>query len=987
MNKNLIIIICLIEQYIMITHAFLIDWLTSILTNDLNWLTIQKALTNNVNFDKYYLEPTYNKVKGDIFEYFAKYILMAQGYKTYLYYELTDELKDKLFLPATDKGIDLIINKGNEWIGVQVKWRSEEKKSIDRTLVASFVYSIDEANLDYGILFSNVNKITFGFSKSNIKWHLNKELTKVINSKLVKTMIDDLSKIKDIIKPIAKSIVLRDYQNNAVNILLNDKTSRKQCIMPCGTGKTIVMLDYLTKKDISNKKVVILFPSLQLVNQTYELLTTQLNKANIMCICSQLDSINLTCGENNNNEEAIKLYEEYLASDYNHVFTTDITIIKRRLKAKSIIVLSTYHSCKLLDKMEFDIGLFDEAHKTVNSPVFSVMLHDKNNKIKERIFFTATPRYYKGINIDCISMDNKEIYGDQAYNYTFKQAIEDKYILDFKLILYVAPKGYEELVNEKYIKKDNINIKSYYVIAAIQLAQHIQNTNGCNKILTYHNTVENANNFKKLLEYIFGKYKLKANIFNMSGNTKLSKRSQILNEFCNNIETSIICSAKVLNEGVDLPCVDTIMLIDPKNSITDIIQSIGRAMRLYKDMKECNVIIPIMFDNIENKHEFSQVVRVLASMKDLDDNIVDYFVSKEENNKIIVKNMNIANISVNNNVVLFDIKDIEKKLETKILASNYFNFDYNKQKLFEFCDEYGKIPRCIDTYENINIGRWFETQKYKINNINSKIYKMLIKNDIVKIELNRYLNDKLNNPIKEILTFNQWKGLLINFCDDFKRAPITKDKYKDYNIGIWLKNKKCSINDHNSQIYIELSKIELVKPILDEYLKLKINRPVKIKYTFNQTKQLLCFFCKEHNRIPSKSEKYNNYNIGKWLQNQKHKIDDNNSKLYIALSDIPLVKTDMDRYIKEKIENQTNKHNILNFDQFKTLLFEFCDKFERTPIKNEVYKEYNINSWLANQQKKVINTNSEIYIKLSENKLVKEKLDALLEKRQHTLCK
>ena len=49
---------------------------------------------------------------------------------------------------------------------------------------------------------------------------------------------------------------------------MNDHTKRKKVIMACGTGKTIIMIKYLEK--IKSKKVIILFPSLQLISQVYD---------------------------------------------------------------------------------------------------------------------------------------------------------------------------------------------------------------------------------------------------------------------------------------------------------------------------------------------------------------------------------------------------------------------------------------------------------------------------------------------------------------------------------------------------------------------------------------------------------------------------------------------------------------------------------------------------------------------------------------------
>ena len=45
--------------------------------------------------------------------------------------------------------------------------------------------------------------------------------------------------------------------------------------------------------------------------------------------------------------------------------------------------------------VKFDLGLFDEAHKTVKGKL-SHLLFDENVDVKRRVFMTATERFYAG---------------------------------------------------------------------------------------------------------------------------------------------------------------------------------------------------------------------------------------------------------------------------------------------------------------------------------------------------------------------------------------------------------------------------------------------------------------------------------------------------------------------------------------------------------------------------------------------------------------
>ena len=102
-------------------------------------------------------------------------------------------------------------------------------------------------------------------------------------------------------------------------------------------------------------------------------------------------------------------------------------------KNENKIIFTTYQSGKIIAElskkldMSFDLGIFDEAHKTVGSSkkLFSHLLFEKNISIEKRIFMTATERFYGGQKSeDIISMDDMDIYGDTFSMMTFKEAIE-----------------------------------------------------------------------------------------------------------------------------------------------------------------------------------------------------------------------------------------------------------------------------------------------------------------------------------------------------------------------------------------------------------------------------------------------------------------------------------------------------------------------------------------------------------------------------------
>ncbi|MFF1794093.1 Helicase associated domain protein [Kitasatospora sp. NPDC058263] len=59
-------------------------------------------------------------------------------------------------------------------------------------------------------------------------------------------------------------------------------------------------------------------------------------------------------------------------------------------------------------------------------------------------------------------------------------------------------------------------------------------------------------------------------------------------------ECCIICNSRLLNEGIDVEAVDAIVFADPKSSVIDVVQAVGRALRQsYRQGKVSWVIIPV----------------------------------------------------------------------------------------------------------------------------------------------------------------------------------------------------------------------------------------------------------------------------------------------------------------------------------------------------------------------------------------------------------
>ena len=153
-----------------------------------------------------------------------------------------------------------------------------------------------------------------------------------------------------------------------------------------------------------------------------------------IAICSDDDVKNLDDPSMNTSEIGIEVNTD------EHIIYEFLT--KNTYKKK--IVITTYQSGNALisaaqkSMFEFEIGIFDEAHKTVgnrNKP-FAKLLYEENIQIRKRLFMTATERVFKGDSEEIISMDDELIYGKLIDQLSFKAALEQKtrILTDYKIV-------------------------------------------------------------------------------------------------------------------------------------------------------------------------------------------------------------------------------------------------------------------------------------------------------------------------------------------------------------------------------------------------------------------------------------------------------------------------------------------------------------------------------------------------------------------------
>jgi superfamily II DNA or RNA helicase len=590
------------------------------------------------------------KEKGDWFEDLTKaYLKLSPEYASKLKHvwhldEVPAVTRKKLNLPATDKGIDLIAetHEGEFW-AVQCKYRQNTDQQLTHTDISTFTSLTFQAckGISYALVCSTTERVTqlyrgeerIGFCALDTWQELDQDFFDRLRASLTCKPVDLEPR-----KP-------RPHQQNAVKDGLEHFAKRKEArgklIMPCGTGKSLTA--WFLAQSLGTQRIVIAVPSLSLVKQTLkvwlrESVANNLN-VNWICVCSDE-----TAGKADQDDVVVQRQDIAVPC----LTSTDKIAEWLKVKRKGLtVVFTTYQSGDVLAtatrkaKFTFDLGIMDEAHKTVgdSDKQFSILLHDHNIEISQRVFMTATERRYKGSSDKVLSMDNVEIYGDTFHQLSFKQAMEaDKPILcDYNVItIGVSRQEIKDLI------KKNVFVRptggkwdeemEADMLAAMVALRKAMKEHPIKHAVSFHASIQRAELFKAHNDTFTREFPEFGGLdtFHVSGQTPTGTRSNIIKAFAQ-AERSLVTNARCLTEGVDVPGIDCVLFADPRKSTVDIVQAVGRALRPSEGKKLGYVILPVLHEMYANSEQvidsgaFKEILSTISALAANDDRIIEYF--------------------------------------------------------------------------------------------------------------------------------------------------------------------------------------------------------------------------------------------------------------------------------------------------------------------------------------------------------------------------
>jgi len=522
------------------------------------------------------------------------------------------------------------------------------------------------------------------------------------------------------LKPFKPYAHQRRAIRNSYKHYVGEGAQRGKMIMPCGTGKSLAAF-WIAEK-LEAKRILVAVPSLALIRQTLRVwLRESYAKGwdvDWITVCSD-ESV----GKISRDDLAV------LKQDLGVPAVTDPKIIAKWLRKRhngKVVVFTTYHSGKAiaqaskLARRNFDLGIMDEAHKTVGSKdkTFSHLLFEKNIKIAKRVFMTATERRYAGNKDKVISMDDLNVYGSTFEFLSFKDALEavPPILSDYKILTKIISKEeVADLVRKRaFVKptkgKWDEDIEADMLAALIILRKAIRRFK-IRHAITFHSSIAKAKAFtdnQPIFSDLFPQY-WKTDNFHVSGKMPTSVRARHMEEFKAS-KRAIMTNARCLTEGVDVPDIDCVLFADPKKSTIDIVQAVGRALRLSEGKKLGYVIVPVIIEdegNFDKSDAFQTILMTLRALASNDERIIDYFRAKSQKKRTY----NNIQIEVDERIAeKINVKDFTRELELQV---------WNKLAKLSWMP-YENAQTFVKKLQFKNNSDWREYVAGKLNNLPKK---------------------------------------------------------------------------------------------------------------------------------------------------------------------------------------------------------------------------------------------------------------------------
>ena len=401
----------------------------------------------------------------------------------------------------------------------------------------------------------------------------------------------------------------------------DDAVDRGQLIMACGTGKTFTAQVAAEKLVGATGLVLVLAPSISLISQT---ITSWYSNRTIPFTAFSICSDPRATGDTSD----LSPYDLVVPAS-----TDPETLVRNVGRAGNglRVVFSTYQSLpqimaaqKEYGLNDFDLVICDEAHRTTGTsdsaetPTgFRLIHNDAYVRARLRLYMTATPRIYsesvasKAVESGhwVASMDDKAVFGEVLYSIGFREAVNLGLLVDYKVLTFgVETTELDALFTQGAMDDAKVPAEEAAKwVGCLNAIAKRERADGhvrafapgddvpLQRAIAFTSRVKKSKQVESGLPYVAEKFQtltgvdgeiLKMEVRHVDGTQSASTRTEALawlGEQPGKQVCRILSNAQCLTEGIDVPALDAIIMLEPRQSVIDIVQAVGRVMRSHKD--------------------------------------------------------------------------------------------------------------------------------------------------------------------------------------------------------------------------------------------------------------------------------------------------------------------------------------------------------------------------------------------------------------------
>ncbi|WP_139006429.1 DEAD/DEAH box helicase [Arthrobacter crystallopoietes] len=425
----------------------------------------------------------------------------------------------------------------------------------------------------------------------------------------------------------------RKYQREAIDDVKAgfETHDRGKLVMACGTGKTYTSLKIVEEMVPVGGSVLFLVPSIALLQQTLNEWTAQATvPLRPLAVCSDT-------------KVGRREHEDVSVHDLAFPATTDPVKLLNRARISTgqeavTVVFSTYQSIDVIAQAQqnglpdFDLVLCDEAHRstgiteaTHDDSAF-VRVHDQDYlKATKRLYMTATPRIYvqeskakaAQDDVTVYSMDDEAVYGPEFHHLGFGKAVEMGHLADYKvLVLAVDEDAVSRSFQGLFEENGDLSLDDAARIVGCWNGLSKRGVNGqrldigdgkpMRRAVAFARNIKESKKLASEFELVSRQLlvnrgedaaeALKLEAEHVDGTFNVLERSAKLDWLKDDTDGDvcrILSNARCLSEGVDVPSLDAVLFLNPRNSQVDVVQSVGRVMRKAEGKEYGYIILPI----------------------------------------------------------------------------------------------------------------------------------------------------------------------------------------------------------------------------------------------------------------------------------------------------------------------------------------------------------------------------------------------------------